>query len=130
MKNLTHLIMAALFATVILIFAINMAMAQDIVKADPKHYKVEFENSQVRVLRATYGPHEKGVMLSRPQTVGVALTDIDLKFTFPGGKTKEIHLKAEEVTPVAAGTRQPENLSDKPFEAILVELKAVSAKTK
>ncbi len=34
------------------------AMAQDAVKVDPKHYTVEFENDQVRVLRIRYGPHE------------------------------------------------------------------------
>jgi hypothetical protein len=33
-------------------------MASDPVSIDPKHYKVEFENSAVRVLRVTYGPHE------------------------------------------------------------------------
>src|SRR3954470_23754196 len=27
---------------------------------DAKHYKVEFENEHVRVLRVHYGPHEKG----------------------------------------------------------------------
>jgi hypothetical protein len=30
----------------------------DAVKADPKHYKVEFENEKVRVLRITYGPNQ------------------------------------------------------------------------
>ena len=49
MKNLTHLTISVLLATFALIFATNMAMAQDPVKVDPKHYKVEFENDQVRV---------------------------------------------------------------------------------
>ncbi len=35
------------------------AMAQDAVKVDPKHYTVEFENDQVRVLRIRYEPREK-----------------------------------------------------------------------
>jgi len=30
-------------------------------KTDPKHYSLEFENDQVRVLRVRFGPHEKGV---------------------------------------------------------------------
>jgi hypothetical protein len=34
-------------------------MAQDPVSADPKHVKVEFENTQVRVLRITVSPHEE-----------------------------------------------------------------------
>jgi len=43
-----------------------IASAQDAAKVDPKHYKVEFENSQVRILRIHYGPHEKSVMHSTP----------------------------------------------------------------
>src|ERR1035437_1038313 len=63
------------------------ASAQDPVKVDPKHYKVEFENAQVRVLRITYGPHEKSVMHSHPASVAVFLTDLTGKLTMPGGKT-------------------------------------------
>jgi quercetin dioxygenase-like cupin family protein len=36
--------------------------AIDPLKADPKHYSLEFENDQVRVLRVRFGPHEKGVL--------------------------------------------------------------------
>ena len=36
------------------------ATALDPVKVDPQHYKVEFENEFVRVLRVTFGPGEKG----------------------------------------------------------------------
>ena len=48
----------------ILLFLSNKSNAQDAVKVDPEHYKVEFENDQVRVLRITYGPGEKSVMHS------------------------------------------------------------------
>jgi hypothetical protein len=34
--------------------------ALDPVAVDPQHYKVEFENEYVRVLRVTFGPGEKG----------------------------------------------------------------------
>jgi hypothetical protein len=34
------------------------AVAQDATEADSDHYKVEFENDQVRVLRITYGREE------------------------------------------------------------------------
>jgi quercetin dioxygenase-like cupin family protein len=34
----------------------------DPLKADPKHYSLEFENNQVRVLRVRFGPHEEGVL--------------------------------------------------------------------
>ena len=34
----------------------------DPLKVDAKHYKLEFENDQVRVLRVHFGPNEKGVL--------------------------------------------------------------------
>ena len=45
-----------------LTLAVPAVMAQDPVKVDPKHYKVEVDNSQVRILRVKYGPREKSVM--------------------------------------------------------------------
>jgi len=99
------------------------ALAQDPVKVDPKHYKVEFENSQVRVLRITYGSHEKSPMHSHPNSVAVFVTDGQVKMTLPGGKTEEQTFKAGESRWTKAGKHAPENLGDKPFELVLVELK-------
>ncbi len=56
------------------------AKAQDPVKVDPKHYKVEFENDQVRVLRIHYGPHERSVMHAHPNAVAVFLSDQRAKY--------------------------------------------------
>jgi hypothetical protein len=47
--------------------------AEDPVKVDPRHYKVEFENERVRVLRIKYGPGEKSVMHSHPESITVFL---------------------------------------------------------
>lgn len=104
------------------------AMAQDAVKVDPKHYTVEFENDQVRVLRIKYGPHEKSVMHSHPAGVVIMLTDMNTKFTFADGKAEETKGKAGSVLQAQAVSHLPENLSDQPFEAVLVELKAKPAK--
>ena len=92
------------------------AMAQDAVKADPKHYKVEFENDQVRVLRITYGPHEKSVMHSHPASVAIFLTDGQARFTLPDGKTQDAPVKAGTTQWNPAGKHLPENVGDKPFE--------------
>jgi len=99
------------------------ARAQDPVKVDAKHYKVELENARVRVLRIHYGPHEKSVMHSHPAGVVVYVNDQEGRFTLPGGKTVERKAKAGEVQWADAETHLPENLSDKPLEVILVELK-------
>jgi quercetin dioxygenase-like cupin family protein len=103
------------------------ANAQDAVKVDAKHYKVEFENDQVRVLRITYGPHEKSAMHSHPASVIVFLNDAHAKFTMPGGKTKDVVVKAGTVQWSEPTTHLPENLDNKGFEVIQVELKAKPA---
>ena len=100
------------------------ALAQDPVKVDSQHYKVEFENASVRVLRITYGPHEKSVMHYHPNAVAVFQTDGRVKFTFPNGKTEEREFKAGQTMWTPAGRHLPENISDSSFEVILVEMKA------
>jgi len=112
----------ALFGTTGLLVG-GTALAQDAAKVDAKHYKVEFENDQVRVLRINYGPHEKGVMHSHPPGVVVFMTDGHGKFTFPGGKSQDVVFKAGTVEWSDATTHLPENLGDKGFEVIQVELK-------
>ncbi len=104
------------------------ALAQDPVKVDAKHYKVESQNSRVRVLRIHYGPHEKSVMHYHPAAVATAITDAHIKFNLPGGKSEEKTMKAGETMMVPAGKHLPENLSDSDFEVILVELKSPKRK--
>jgi quercetin dioxygenase-like cupin family protein len=104
--------------------------AQDAAKLDPKHYKVEFENDQVRVLRITYGPHEKSVMHSHPASVAVFLTDLNGKLTLPGGKSQVMVSKAGTVQWEEPTTHLPENTGDKGFELIQVELKTKPAAAK
>ena len=67
---------------------------EDPVKVDPKHYKVEFENDRVRVVRIKYKPGEKSVMHSHPESIGVFLTDAHAKFIYPDGKSEDIKAKA------------------------------------
>jgi quercetin dioxygenase-like cupin family protein len=99
------------------------AMAQDPVKVDAKHYKLEFENDQVRVLRITYGPHEKSVMHEHPDALAIFLTDGQAKFTLADGTTQVPEMKAHTTLWTPAGKHLPENTGDKPFELVLVEMK-------
>jgi quercetin dioxygenase-like cupin family protein len=96
---------------------------QDPVKVDSKHYKVEFENDRVRVLRVHYGPHEKSVMHSHPDCVVVFQNDVHCSFTFPDGKTEEHRIRAGETMFTTAGSHLPENLGDQGIDVVLVELK-------
>lgn len=106
--------------------AAGRALAQDPVEVDSAHYKVEFENDQVRVLRITYGPNEKSVMHDHPEGVAVYLSDLKGQFTLPDGQTIEEEGKAGEAVWTDAGPHLPQNITDQPFELILVELKGQS----
>jgi quercetin dioxygenase-like cupin family protein len=96
---------------------------QDPVKVDSKHYKVEFENDRVRVLRVKYGPKEKSVMHGHPQTIGVFLKEGRAKFTKPDGKSEERSWTTGQVLHMPAEQHLPENISGKPIELVLIELK-------
>ena len=111
-------------AVLTMVASIAPAMVQDPVKVDSKHYKLELENDQVRVLRISYGPHEKSVMHEHPASMAIFLTDGQVRFTLPDGKTQDVAVKAGSTQWEAGGKHLPENLGDKPFEVILVELKS------
>lgn len=121
-----------LFVAVALLFAVAAvpAAAQDAVKVDPKHYKVEFENDQIRVLRITYGPGEKSVMHEHPPNMAVFLTDGQARFTLPDGTTQDAPVKAGTTQWDPGGKHLPENVGDQPFELILVELKGKAGTAK
>jgi quercetin dioxygenase-like cupin family protein len=122
MKRIILLVVA-----IVWVFAASAARAQDPVKVDPKHYTVEFENDAVRVLRIHYAPGEKSIMHEHPDAVAVFLTDYKSKMTMPTGKSEVNSGKAGEVRATPAGAHLPENVSDKPLELILVELKGKPA---
>lgn len=90
---------------------------------DSKHDKVELENESVRVLRIAYGPGEKSVMHSHPNAVAVFLTDGMTRMTTPDGKSQNMPVKARGINWTVAGSHLPQNVGNKPFELILVELK-------
>ena len=103
--------------------AIGAAVAQDPTVVDAKHYKVTFENEQVRILKITYGSKEKSVMHEHPNAVAVFLTDGQIKFEGPDGKSQDATVKAGQAMFTPAGKHLPENVGDKTFEVVLVEVK-------
>ena len=119
----------ALSMVAVCLCSATILSAQDAVKVDPKHYSVVSENDQVRILKVHYGPHEKSVMHSHPDTVAVFLTDAKGQFTFPDGKKQEFTVKAGDAQYSAAATHLPENTGDKDMELIVTELKGKTAKT-
>ena len=100
------------------------ASALDPVKIDKKHYKVEFENDQVRVVRAKIGGKEIAPMHEHSlNRVVTYLTDQDFSVTSPDGKVDHVTHKAGDVSWGTPTKHKEENLSSKPFEILVVELK-------
>ena len=124
MKLFTQSFATALMIAVTLGLLSPDALAQDPTVVDSTHYKVDFENDRVRVVRITYGPGEKSVMHEHPASVAIFLTDGTGKFTLPDGTTDDFDSKAGGTRHNPATTHQPENTGDAPFELILVELKS------
>lgn len=97
----------------------------DPLTVDPKDYKLEFENSQVRVLRVKFPPHHAVPLhehlLNR---VVVYITDQNGRMTTPDGKVDTAQHKAGEASWGAPVKHQEENMGDKAFEAVVVELKS------
>jgi mannose-6-phosphate isomerase-like protein (cupin superfamily) len=118
----------ALYMVAVCLCSTTILSAQDAVKVDPKHYSVVSENDQVRILKAHYGPHEKSVMHSHPNTVAVFLTDAKGTFTFPDGKKQDFAVKAGDSQYGAAATHLPENTGDQGMDVIVIELKGKTAK--
>ena len=123
MKAGRFFILSFLFTVLVSFFATSAALAQDAAKVDSAHYKVEFENEKVRVLRITYGPGDKSVMHSHPEGVAVFLTDGFAKMNLPDGTSQEMKPKAGQVVWMDASKHQPENLGKEGFEVIQIELK-------
>lgn len=129
MKITRKKIKVILFAPLLTLAAATYILGQDAAQVDAKHYKVEFENEQVRVVRATYGPNEKSVMHQHPDGLAVSLNNMTGKFTFPDGTMQNRTFKAGQVRWTPAETHLPQNMTAKSFQVILVELKGGSAGT-
>jgi quercetin dioxygenase-like cupin family protein len=123
MKRVTSRMFGVLVAGSVIALAATVGVAQDPTVVDAKHYKVMFENEHVRVLKITYGPKEKSVMHEHPNGVAVFLTDGQIKFGLPDGKSQDAAVKAGQAMFAPAGKHLPENVGDKTFEVVLVELK-------
>jgi quercetin dioxygenase-like cupin family protein len=120
----------ALYVVVLCVCATRIASAQDPVKVDPNHYSVVSENNEVRILKIHYGPHEKSVMHSHPDSVVVFLTDGKVQFTEKDGKKTDAEFKPGQSQFTPAQVHLPENTGDQPMEGILVELKGKSSTAK
>jgi uncharacterized RmlC-like cupin family protein len=90
----------------------------------PKFFRVPIDNQQVRVLVARIPAKQKlGRHKHDLNRVLVNLTDQHFRVVDESGKSAEINAKAGDVHWAKPNQHSEENLSEQPFEGVVVELK-------
>ena len=103
--------------------AASIVLAQDSLIAEPTHYRLLFENEFVRVININFEPHAKTGWCTHRDGVIVAMTAGHMQFTDEHGKTKVNSYLPGDTRWVKAVRHMAENLDDKPYNAIFVEMK-------
>jgi hypothetical protein len=106
-------------------------MSHECTVADPEHYRLEFENEYVRVIRCRIPGRDKVKMHNHPfGSVVMLLTDQNLHQTLEDGTTQESHNKAGRVswTNGSQARHMGENVTDQLYEYIRVDIKAALPK--
>ena len=104
------------------ILRLAIAKAQDPAKVDPAHYKVIFNNPQVRILDFRLKPGEKTPMHSHPNLVVYSLSGGTLKSTLPDGKPTTVTTEAGQVVWHNARTHAVENVGKNEIHTLDIEL--------
>ena len=106
-------------------------MSQECTVADPEHYRLEFENEYVRVIRCRIPARDKVKMHNHPfGSVIIFMTDQNLHQTLENGTTEEAHNKAGHVLwgNGSQARHMGENITDQMYEYIRVDVKAALPK--
>ena len=107
----------------VMCLVVGYAQAQDPIKVEPTHYKLDFENDHVQVVSVHYGPHEKSGLHDHPGGVVVTITAAHLRFTDESGKTREVFAKPGEARWYAPFKHRVENLSGNAYDAVYIGVK-------
>jgi len=100
--------------------------ALDPLRVDPRVFTLEFENPQVRVLHVRMGPRQSVPMHEYSlDHVVVYVTDQNVRETSPEGKAQVAQHKAAEFIWSGPSRQSVDNLNDRPFEAVVVEVKTI-----
>ena len=101
-----------------------VSTALDALRVDPKDYTLDFENSQVRVVRLRIGPRQSVPMHEHVlNRLVVYVTDQNVRETSLEGKTEVTQHKVGDFSWAGPCKHKLENLNNQPLEAVLVELK-------
>jgi hypothetical protein len=101
---------------------------RDALQVDTQHYRLEFENDKMRVLRLTLKPSETVPMHDDRDALVVCLKECHVRFMSPNGRSEDVHMDAGTSRWIYGETRSEKNLGTKPVEMLFVETKSANAR--
>jgi quercetin dioxygenase-like cupin family protein len=122
--------MKPLLVLLSLLLVTGLAIAQDPVTIAPDAHNVLLENDHVRVYEFHAGSGVKVPMHSHPNHVVYFLTDGNVRFTTPDGKTRDMEAKSGTSVWVDPTTHAVENIGKEAIKAVLIEMKDMAGMKK
>jgi quercetin dioxygenase-like cupin family protein len=99
---------------------------RDVLRVDPAHYRLDFENEHVRAVRLTLKPDETVPMHDSHDALAVCVKECHLRFTRPDGRVQDIHMETGETRWIYGDTHSAKNLNTQPMEMLFIGTKAAS----
>ena len=100
--------------------------ALDPMKVASGNFGVIFENPQVRALRLKVAPHQSVPMHEYTLShLTVCMEDLNARVTPAGGKAEAVQRKQGDFNWSGPSQQKIENLSDKPLELVILEMKTI-----
>lgn len=100
--------------------------ALDPLKVAPGNFNLEFENTQVRALRLKIAPKQSVPMHEYTLShLTVCMTELNARVTSADGTSEVAQHKLGDFNWSGASQQKIENLSDKPLELVILELKTI-----
>ena len=97
---------------------------RDPVLVDPEHFRVDFQNEQVRVVHLSIKGTQQTRMHEEPAVLAVCIKECHVRLSEPDGKTKDLNMQAGDTHWIWEDTRSEKNLGKEPLEMLLIEMKA------
>lgn len=88
-----------------------------------KQYHLDFENGEMRVLRLTLDANSGTRLHKTADSLLVCIDNCDVRFEEPGGRIHDVHMDPGESRWIWASMRSEKNLSGKPLQIVVIELK-------
>lgn len=100
-----------------------MLAAQDPIQVDPAHYRLEYEDDRVRVIRFRLMPGEKSPLHEHATRISVVVSGSRLRIEDTEGAIHEITVYTGAAERQLATRHTVENVGDQPYEELTTEFK-------